>query len=84
VVFEPSSCAVLGTPHPNAYQSGFSIGAHVGLDSSLIVRQDTPSGGAYSQGEVLAILAHELGHWKHSHVIKLFVITLVSTCCRSA
>jgi len=28
--------------------------------------------------EVVAVLAHELGHWKHSHVLKNFVISQVN------
>ena len=31
--------------------------------------------------EVLAVLAHELGHWKLSHNLKNIIITEVSVCC---
>ncbi|MDD2546950.1 MAG: M48 family metallopeptidase [Burkholderiaceae bacterium] len=58
--------------HANAYFTGFGASKRVVFYDTLL-RQLTP-------GEVEAVLAHELGHFKHRHILKrmagLFALTL--------
>ncbi len=52
--------------HSNAYFTGIGPVKRVVLFDTLLAQM--------SHGEILAILAHELGHWKHRHILKrLFV-----------
>ena len=51
--------------HANAYFTGFGASKRVVFFDTLL-KQLTP-------GEVEAVLAHELGHFKHKHVIKRIV-----------
>jgi STE24 endopeptidase len=48
--------------HTNAYFSGFGPVKRVVLFDTLLARL-TPD-------EIVAVLAHELGHWKHRHVLR--------------
>ena len=48
--------------HANAYFTGFGASKRVVLFDTLLSK--------LSPGEVEAVLAHELGHFKHKHVIK--------------
>lgn len=58
--------------HANAYFTGFGAAKRVVFFDTLL--------GKLSPGEVEAVLAHELGHFKHRHVIKrigaMFAISL--------
>lgn len=51
--------------HANAYFTGFGASKRVVFFDTLLSR--------LSPGEVDAVLAHELGHFKHKHVIKRMV-----------
>lgn len=53
--------------HTNAYFSGFGPVRRVVLYDTLLDRL-TPD-------EVIAVLAHELGHWKHRHVLQRFLLS---------
>jgi len=59
--------------HANAYFTGFGAAKRVVFFDTLLSK--------LSAGEVEAVLAHELGHFKHKHVIKriaaMFAISLV-------
>ena len=59
--------------HANAYFTGFGASKRVVFFDTLLSK--------LSPGEVEAVLAHELGHFKHKHVIKriasMFAISLV-------
>ena len=58
--------------HANAYFTGFGAAQRVVFYDTLLAK--------LSPGEVDAVLAHELGHFKHSHIIKriagLFALSL--------
>ena len=58
--------------HANAYFTGFGAAKRVVFYDTLLAK--------LSPGEVDAVLAHELGHFKHKHIIKrivsLFAISL--------
>lgn len=51
--------------HANAYFTGFSSAKRVVFFDTLLARLSAP--------EVDAVLAHELGHFKHRHIIKRIV-----------
>ncbi|MFD0667218.1 M48 family metallopeptidase [Ramlibacter sp. MAHUQ-53] len=51
--------------HANAYFTGFGAAKRVVFYDTLLAR--------LSPGEVDAVLAHELGHFKHRHIIKRIV-----------
>ena len=51
--------------HANAYFTGFGAAKRVVFYDTLLAR--------LSPGEVDAVLAHELGHFKHKHIIKRIV-----------
>ena len=53
--------------HTNAYFSGFGKVKRIILYDTLLEKMD--------QGELLAILSHEAGHWKKKHVLKLIIIS---------
>jgi len=59
--------------HANAYFTGFGAAKRVVFYDTLLAK--------LSPGEVDAVLAHELGHFKHKHIIKriggLFAMSLV-------
>jgi STE24 endopeptidase len=59
--------------HANAYFTGFGAAKRVVFFDTLLAK--------LSPGEVDAVLAHELGHFKHKHIVKrivgLFAFTLV-------
>jgi STE24 endopeptidase len=59
--------------HGNAYFTGFGAAKRVVFYDTLLAK--------LSPGEVDAVLAHELGHFKHRHIIKrivsLFALSLV-------
>ncbi|KAI0997146.1 CAAX prenyl protease 1 [Podosphaera aphanis] len=53
--------------HSNAYFFGMPWKKHIVIYDTLIEKSDTQ--------EVVAVLAHELGHWKLGHTTKLFGIS---------
>ncbi|PVU89046.1 hypothetical protein BB561_005580 [Smittium simulii] len=55
--------------HSNAYMYGFFKNKRIVLFDTLIKQTNTQ--------EVCAILAHELGHWKHNHVLKMLFASQV-------
>lgn len=56
--------------HSNAYFTGIGRVKRIVLFDTLIEQM--------TQGEILAVLAHEVGHWKKRHVFKRMVLTEVS------
>jgi STE24 endopeptidase len=59
------------TRHANAYFSGFGRQKRIVLFDTLLQQLDT--------GEILAVLAHEIGHWRHHHLSKKLFGTAVLT-----
>ena len=58
------------TKHPNAYFTGFKNNRRIVFYDTLI--------DLLSPKEIKAVLAHEIGHYKHNHIIKsLFISTVV-------
>mmetsp|Transcript_11412 Transcript_11412/g.16832 ORF Transcript_11412/g.16832 Transcript_11412/m.16832 type:complete len:513 (-) Transcript_11412:263-1801(-) len=57
--------------HSNAYMYGFFKNKRIVLYDTLIKQ--------VKESEIVAILGHELGHWKMSHTIQGFVITQIYT-----
>lgn len=53
--------------HSNAYFTGIGKVKRIVLFDTLI--------GQMSQEEILAVLAHEVGHWKKKHVLKGIIVT---------
>lgn len=59
--------------HSNAFFIGFGKHKHIMLYDTLI-DQLTPD-------ELLAVVAHELSHWKRKHTLKLMFINFIHTLC---
>jgi STE24 endopeptidase len=63
--------------HANAYFTGFGAAKRVVFYDTLLSK--------LSAGEVDAVLAHELGHFKHKHIVKrivsMFAMSLVGFAC---
>lgn len=57
--------------HGNAYFTGFGKTKRIVFFDTLL-KQLTPT-------QIEAVLAHELGHFKHKHVLKGMVVSMVST-----
>ncbi|KAI5779463.1 peptidase family M48-domain-containing protein [Geopyxis carbonaria] len=57
--------------HSNAYFYGLPWSKHIVIFDTLIEKSET--------NEVVAVLAHELGHWKQGHTTKLFGISQIHT-----
>jgi STE24 endopeptidase len=55
--------------HTNAYFSGIGPTKQIVLYDTLIERNTTP--------EVLSVVAHEMGHWKHDHILKGTILLIV-------
>lgn len=53
--------------HSNAYFYGLFGSKRIVLFDTLLAK---PESGGCQNDEVLAVLSHELGHWKHGHIIK--------------
>lgn len=51
------------TKHANAYFAGLGRSKHIVLFDTLIK--------THTDDEILGVLAHEIGHWKHKHGLKL-------------
>ena len=56
--------------HGNAYFTGFGRSRRIVFFDTLISRL-TPA-------EIIAVLAHELGHYKHKHIVKRLVISFLT------
>ncbi|XP_076234063.1 CAAX prenyl protease 1 homolog [Calliopsis andreniformis] len=69
--------------HSNAYLYGFHKHKRIVLFDTLVKEYyklgegETKAKGCETD-EVLAVLAHELGHWKYSHTLKGFLLAQVS------
>ncbi|XP_060826732.1 CAAX prenyl protease 1 homolog [Bombus pascuorum] len=64
--------------HSNAYLYGFHKHKRIVLYDTLIKEYYKPAEGenntkGCTTDEVIAVLAHELGHWKYSHTLKGFI-----------
>jgi STE24 endopeptidase len=59
--------------HSNAYFTGIGKVKRIVLFDTLLEQM--------SQDEVLAILAHEVGHWKKKHVLKRIILTETMAFC---
>ncbi len=59
--------------HSNAYFTGIGKVKRIVLFDTLIEQM--------SQDEILAVLAHEVGHWKKRHVLKSIVLTEALAFC---
>lgn len=57
--------------HSNAFMFGFGKNKRIVLYDTLMEQ--------VSDGEILAILGHELGHWKLGHTMQNFIITQMYT-----
>lgn len=66
--------------HSNAYMYGFYKYKRIVLFDTLIKgylktdNSDTEKDKGCDTNEILAVLAHELGHWKHNHTFKKFML----------
>lgn len=54
------------TRHTNAYLTGLGRTKRIVLFDSLLQ--------AYTEDEILAIVSHEVGHWKRGHIVKQLVM----------
>lgn len=61
--------------HSNAYFYGLFKTKRIVLFDTLLAK---PESGGCTDDEILAVLSHELGHWKHSHIIKNLLIMQVN------
>ncbi len=61
--------------HSSAYFTGLGRVKRVVLFDTLLVRM--------SRSEILAVLAHELGHWKLGHIVKRLLVTQAVALVRS-
>jgi STE24 endopeptidase len=57
--------------HTNAYFTGIGRTKRIVLFDTLLQKMDEP--------EILAVLAHEAGHWKKKHVLKSLVLFEISS-----
>jgi len=64
--------------HTNAYFSGIGPVKRVVLFDTLLAR--------LTSEEIVAVLAHELGHWKHRHILKRMIVgqAMMLTACYGA
>lgn len=69
--------------HSNAYLYGFYKYKRIVLFDTLIKEyskknsKDADKEYGCDTNEILAVLAHELGHWKHNHALKGFLLSQV-------
>lgn len=69
--------------HSNAYLYGFHKHKRIVLYDTLVKEYYKPTEGetntkGCTTDEVVAVLAHELGHWKYSHTLKGFILGQVN------
>ena len=62
--------------HSNAYMYGFRKNKRIVLFDTLIASECTGEnkGKGCEDDEIIAVLGHELGHWKMGHTVKMLVI----------
>ena len=62
--------------HSNAYMYGFRNNKRIVLYDTLIASECTgdKAGQGCEDDEIVAVLGHELGHWKMGHTVKMLVI----------
>src|SRR5207302_3569898 len=56
--------------HGNAYFTGFGPTRRIVLFDNLFKKK-------YSEAEIESILAHEIGHWQHDHIVKGMLLGLL-------
>jgi STE24 endopeptidase len=56
----------------NAFFTGFGKNKRIALFDTLI--------GNHTEPELIAVLAHEVGHFKHRHVVQHFVFAQINLC----
>ena len=61
--------ASLRSTHSNAYFTGIGKTRRIALFDTLIAQ--------HTHEELLAVLAHEIGHWKKRHVLKMLVASVL-------
>eukprot|EP01135_Chromosphaera_perkinsii_P001083 Nk52_evm33s158 gene=Nk52_evmTU33s158 len=61
--------------HSNAYFYGFFKNKRIVLFDTLFEKKDDSPQEPCTDEEVVAILSHELGHWKLNHVLKNFLVS---------
>lgn len=61
--------AIKRSRHSNAYFTGLSRTKRIVLFDTLL--------SSHARDEILAVLAHEIGHWKKGHILKQFVFSTV-------
>ncbi|KAK9881957.1 hypothetical protein WA026_018149 [Henosepilachna vigintioctopunctata] len=61
--------------HSNAYFYGLFNSKRIVLFDTLLAKED---GSGCQNDEILAVLSHELGHWKHNHVTKNIIVFQVN------
>eukprot|EP00479_Gromia_sphaerica_P014849 TRINITY_DN913_c0_g1_i2.p1 TRINITY_DN913_c0_g1~~TRINITY_DN913_c0_g1_i2.p1 ORF type:complete len:167 (-),score=26.12 TRINITY_DN913_c0_g1_i2:335-835(-) len=59
--------------HSNAYMYGFFNSKHIVIFDTLIKHS--------TEEEIVAILGHEIGHWKMSHTLKMLIFGVISIGC---
>jgi STE24 endopeptidase len=57
------------TTKANAFFTGFGKRKRIGLDDTLLAK--------HSQAELVAIVAHEIGHYKLGHVVKTLTLSIL-------
>ena len=62
--------------HSNAYMYGFRNNKRIVLFDTLIASECTgdKEGKGCEDDEIVAVLCHELGHWKMGHTVKMLII----------
>lgn len=65
----------------NAYMYGFRNNKRIVLFDTLIASECTGKneGKGCEDDEIVAVLGHELGHWKMGHTVKMLIIQEVLT-----
>ncbi|XP_045467463.1 CAAX prenyl protease 1 homolog [Harmonia axyridis] len=61
--------------HSNAYFYGLFKSKRIVLFDTLLAKDD---GSGCGDAEILAVLSHELGHWKHNHITKNILVFQVN------
>merc|ERR1712032_596011 len=61
--------------HSNAYFFGFWKFKRIVLFDTLLKEDENTKKKLYSHDEILAVLCHELGHWKFGHTTMMMVIS---------
>ncbi|KAH7513080.1 hypothetical protein FEM48_Zijuj12G0158500 [Ziziphus jujuba var. spinosa] len=65
--------------HSNAYMYGFFKNKRIVLYDTLIQQKDAHHTVCKNDEEIVAVLAHELGHWKLNHTMYTFIAMQILT-----